>query len=246
MGKVARARLSSVQEFELAVAEASGVAPLPDGRFLVADDDNGLQLCDRNGGAVPLAPRIVGDLEGVCLAADGRTVYVLCERNGTVWRARLSGGAFVDVRTLGCLPRIGGRNRGWEGICCATGHWYEGDALLAVHQRKPCAVGLFSLPHLVEVRRLSLPRHKKLRKALGDLNDLAVHPHNGHMYVLSGRAGRVAEFSLKGDALKLEQLWCIDSAKRDVPEGLGFDTHARLWLVTDGKGRLRQLRLPGG
>ena len=245
MGKrIARGRLAKVQQFRLGVAEASGVAPLPDGRFLIVDDEIGLHLCTREGDARPLAPSIRGDLEGVCMAADGRTVYVLCERRGTVWQATLDDGQLRDVRTLGNLPDIGKRNRGWEGICCATSHWHGGPALLAVHQRKPRVIGLFSLPHLIEVAQLSLPKGKKLRKALGDFNDVAVHPHSGHMFVLSGRKGQVAELTRRWGKLQVERLWRVDTSGRDVPEGLGFDAQGRLWLVTDGRGTLRQLQLP--
>ena len=244
MAKVRLPRLHSEQEFRLGVPEASGVAPLADGRFLVADDELGLHLCTRDGDARPLSPRIRGDLEGVCIAPDGKTVCVLCEKRGTVWLAELDNDELSQVRTLGTLPRLGERNRGWEGICFATHHWYSGRALLASHQRNPQLLGLFALPNLAEVARFELPKHKRLRKSLRDLNDLAIHPSSGHVFVLSGRGGMVAELALVEGTLQVVKLWRVETDKRAVPEGLGFDQQGRLWLVTDGQGRLRQLRVP--
>jgi uncharacterized protein YjiK len=88
----------------------------------------------------------------------------------------------------------------------------------------------------------SLP--KSARKKLDDLNDVAVHPTSGDIVVLSGKAGRLARLVRTDDALELVDVYALAAGKDDVPEGLAYDASGRLWVVWDGSGRLREIRLP--
>lgn len=243
MGKRKKKRrlVQAAAQHELGIAEASAVAALPNGRFLIADDEAGLFICAPGASPQKASKNIRGDLEGVCISDTGDTAYVLCERRGRVWRADIGSAGLVNEVELGRLPALGARNRGWEGICWAGPHWHSRPALLAAHQRSPALLGVFELPSLRQVARYALPKHKAVRKNLADLNDLTVDPANGNVLVLSGRCGAIVTFAREGKLLKWVSSRRIATAKDNVPEGLTFDASGNLWVVTDGKGQLRQL-----
>jgi uncharacterized protein YjiK len=238
--KLKRARV--VIEHNTGVPEASGLAPHPDGGFLIVDDERGVFRVHPGTVATRL-PQCAGlaDLEGVCVdPASGKT-WVLSERDGSVWAFHTNAQAPASETHLGKLPLLSkSRNRGWEGLTfVAAGVWSEQALLLALHQDKPRVVLVLD-PHTLGVKAtLRLP--KKARKALGLLNDLAVHPTSGHLLLLSGKSRRLATLVRSGDELRLLGVHKIDSDRDNVPEGLTFDADGRLWVVTDGQGQLRQL-----
>lgn len=233
-----------VQSQALGIQEASGVARLRDGSFLVVDDEQGVfrAWLDRPSERMR-AGEGLADLEGVCVTPDGATAWLLSERDGAVWRYAVDDGQLDRGVRLGRLPRESSKkNRGWEGIAYAPAGTLAEDALLvAVHQRGPRVVGLFGAESLAPRLMLSLPR--KVKKRLGDLNDVTVHPATGRIVVVSGKKGMLAELVVSGERLQPSRLFRVDHAKDDVPEGVTYDADGRLWLVTDGEGWLRELDL---
>ncbi|MEM9874739.1 MAG: SdiA-regulated domain-containing protein [Myxococcota bacterium] len=230
----------------LGVPEASGVARLPDGRFLVVDDERGPFLCRPDH-----APEVVAtatplsDLEGVAVSDDGASMWLLSERDGSVWRGPVEGEDERPLTRLGALPRLGKRrNRGWEGLAWAPAPTLGGrDFLVATHQRQPRVVGLFDPVTLAPHATFPLPR--AARKSLGDLNDVTVHPQTGRLLVVSGRKARLAELALAGGEFELIHVWRLPGGKKDgVPEGITYDQHGSLWVVTDGEGWLYELGKP--
>jgi len=237
-----------LQEHALGVQEASAVAIIADDTFLVVDDEAGIFRCTPGDDPVQLAVgSALSDLEGICVSGDGTGAFVLGERDGSVWRFQLADGELSDGLRLGKLPRLATKtkkkkNQGWEGIAFAiAGTFSDHDELVAVHQVGPRRVGLFDAETLEPRLTLRLP--KAARKGLGDLNDVAIHPETAHLFVLSGKAGAIGELSVDDDALELVQIHSVETARDDVPEGLTFDSAGRLWLVTDGEGMLRELKL---
>jgi uncharacterized protein YjiK len=233
-----------VQQEPLGVQEASAVAPLGGGRFLVVDDEAGVFRCAV--GEQPVALEAGGglrDLEGACIAPGGLSAYLLSERDGSLWRFTLEGDDLGEGERVGRLPRLSKKkNQGWEGIAIApVGLWNERDELVAVHQTKPRTVAVIDLETLEPRLLARLP--KAARKALGDLNDVTVDLRHGHILVLSGKAGRIAQLAFDGDELQLVRLYKIESGRNDVPEGMSMDGDGRLWLVTDGGGWLREYSL---
>lgn len=242
MAKPARASARITAESPIGVQEASAVAPLGNGTFLVVDDEHGIFRCRPDEDAVPLdAGRGLSDLEGICVG--GSNVYVLAERDGSVWRFSLTGGDLTEGERLGKLPRLNKRkNQGWEGIYYAPkGVLGEAEELVAVHQVSPRRIAFFDASTLGE--RVSMRLPKKARKALGDLNDVAIHPDTHHLFVVSGKAGVLGELRVVDDELELIRIYPLETERDDVPEGITFDDDGQLWIVTDGEGMLREMKL---
>ncbi len=236
-------RVEVVGEWTLGVHEASGIACLGHDTLLAVDDERGV-IHTRLGASPTLldAGRGISDLEGICVTPEGDHAYVLAESDGSVWRFDISGDALVDRQRLGALPRVGKKkNRGWEGLSYApAGTFSRGAELIAAHQAKPRLLGFFAVDGLTPRLTRRLP--KAARKALGDLNDVAVDG-TGRILVLSGRSGRIAELRLVDDELELICVYRIDSDDDDVPEGLTIDARGHVWLCSDGRGTLRHLVL---
>jgi len=227
----------------LGVQEASGLGSLDDGSFLVVDDELGVFRCTPDGASVPLeAGRGLADLEGIAITPDGMFACVLSEGDGGVWRYRIDGGNRHGGQRLGALPQLSKhKNRGWEGIAfAAPGILDTRTTLLAVHQVEPRRVGLFDAETLEPRAMLRLP--KLARKAIGELNDITVD-NDGRILLLSGKHGRIAEMRFESGSLALVRVYRIETFKRDVPEGISVDADGRVWVCTDGKGRLLQLEL---
>ena len=153
MGKKQKRRLPRARvaaEQTLGVQEASAVARLPSGGFLVVDDEKGIFRCtlaastdDEAEPELLDAARGLSDLEGICLDDRGESAWVLAERDGAVWKHAVQADRLGPGSRVGTLPRLNERkNHGWEGIAYAPAGVLASDAtLVAVHQTKPRRVG---------------------------------------------------------------------------------------------------------
>lgn len=230
-------------ERPLGVQEASGLASIGDDSFLVVDDEDGIFRCMADGDPEQLdAGKGMTDLEGIAITPDGMYAYVLSERDGSIWRFSIDGVDLSDGERLGNLPRLSKKkNQGWEGIAFAkAGTFVEHMEVVAVHQVNPRSIGLFDAETLEQRAMMRLP--KKVRKVIGDLNDVAVDA-DGHILLLSGKSGLIAEMQLEDEELTLVRFYRVETSKRDVPEGISIDAKGRVWICTDGEGMLRQLEL---
>lgn len=246
------ARLVLESTASLAVEEASALAPLPGGRFLLADDERGVLVASVDGASEVVrsaqGDKALRDLEGLCLSPDGTLAYALSELGGRISQISLTEkGRTLKVGTarhLGSLPRIGKvKNKGWEGLSVLPRQFSRDgkEQLVAVHEGKPKRVGLFRLPSLETEAILKL--HRKARDLLGDLADVAVCPQTGHFFVLSDESRRIAELVCEGEQLSLLGCFDLPLPKREKPEGLAFDGPGTLWVVTDGSSRLLRLKV---
>jgi len=227
----------------LGVQEASGLAPVGDGSFLVVDDEHGIFRCSPDGASVQLdAGKGLADLEGIVVTPDGRHAYVVSERDGSIWRFVVEGDGLGAGERLGQLPQLSKkRNQGWEGVAFApAGTLSEQMTLVAAHQVKPRRIGLFD-PETLELHML-LKLPKAARKTIGELNDIAIDA-DGRILLLSGKSGYIAEMYLGGESLSLARVYSIKTDSDDVPEGISIDAAGRVWICTDGKGMLRELKL---
>jgi sugar lactone lactonase YvrE len=227
----------------LGVQEASGLARLGDGSFLVVDDEHGIFRCMPDGSSAQLeAGKGLSDLEGIAITPDGASAFVLSENDGSIWRFAIDKGDLHEGGRLGELPQLSKeRNHGWEGIAIAPAGTFAARMLLvAVHQTDPRRVGLFDTETLQQNALLRLPRDA--REAIGELNGVAVDA-GGRILLLSGKIGRIAEMRLEDGSLATVSVYRIETSKNDVPEGISIDAKGRVWVCTDGKGMLRQLEL---
>ena len=243
VGKAKRGRARVLSERAIGVQEASAVAVLAEGVFLVVDDEKGAFRCDDEG-ATPLeTARGLADLEGICLSSDGARAYILAERDGSIWRAAVGGEQLAPAERLGALPRLNKhKNQGWEGITYLDEGFFDPTPeLVAVHQTNPRRVGFFTADTLEPRALLRLP--KRARKCLGDLNDVTVLPGSRHIVVVSGKKGMLGELACVEGQLQLVREYPLSSSKHDVPEGDAAAGDRRLWVVTDGEGLLRSVQL---
>jgi len=238
---------SETSVVELAVPQASGVAVLGDGLFLVVDDDRGVYLAGERGAAELVASRDdhkgLRDLEGICVAPDG-SAWVLSERTSAVLSLAIErDGRDVRLgppRLVGSIEHIARKsNKGWEGIAILPG---DPPRAIACHEAKPKRVGVFAIDTLATEAILGFP--KDLRKALPDVSDLTMDNATGRLLLLSDEAACIAEVDIVFDgaspeALSLVSVTRLDLGKKEKAEGLCFDADGTLWMVTDGDPHLR-------
>ncbi|MGM0600417.1 MAG: SdiA-regulated domain-containing protein [Candidatus Rifleibacteriota bacterium] len=244
---VSNLRLQAQIMFEsIAVPEASGIVGLSDGQDIIVDDDIGVFFLDRKMEAkLRLSAAkfdCLRDLEGVSLSSDKKNVYFLSEDGGIISRSliEVKNGKFKlnDPEVLGSLRKLNNKkNKGYEGI--AIFKIDNKDHLLAVHQEKPRALAIYSLPELKLTTMCKLPAD--LKQLLDNLSDVFVDADNGNILLLSGKSGRIVEVKakIKKDIEELEiiQVINIKGAFNGRPEGICLNNRGQIVVVTDGSGR---------
>ncbi|GAB4280730.1 MAG: hypothetical protein Kow0029_25490 [Candidatus Rifleibacteriota bacterium] len=224
------------------IEEASAITTLPDGSFIVVDDEKGIYHLDSSYRAKLLVDAKSGefldDLEGVAISSDQKKLYFLSERRGQISCSDLKiEGNEVSLSApmlLGTLPEITRkRNKGWEGICIINLNGI--DHLLAVHQEEPKAIAILELPALKLFTMCELPLG--LDEQLKNLSDVAVDRKTGHIYLLSGKSSRFIEVAAK-ITTRIEELDIVSSTKlkgdlNGKPEGITFNGRDQVVIVTD-------------
>jgi uncharacterized protein YjiK len=235
-----------VMNFKIPIGEASGIACLPNGNFLIIDDEEGVFFFDPQKQKVWPALsshqyESLDDLEGITISTDQKNVYLLSEDGGRIFVSNLASGTqgvqLQEPQLLGSLAMIGNeKNKGYEGICIII---LDGkDHLLAVHQDKPMALAIFSLPDLKKVTMCKLPGD--LEELQKNLSDVTVDLRNGHILLISAKSRRIVEVKARIDK-DIEELEIVSTIRIDgnlsgKPEGLCFDAYERLVVVTDASG----------
>ena len=232
---------------EIAVPEASGIACLSDGHDIIVDDDIGVFLLNRKLKAKLYLSAaeydFLGELEGVTLSSDNRNVYFLSENGGIVSRSLIKVNEDNEFElqkpeVLGSLSQISLKaNKGYEGIAILKID--DKDHLLAVHQEKPRALAIYSLPELKKVTMCKLP--EELKKMLENLSDVAVDSNSGNILLLSGKSERIVEIKARIakdiEEIEIIQVINIKGVFNGRPEGICFNHRGQIVLVTDGSGR---------
>lgn len=226
-----------------ALGEASGIVVLGAGKFLVVDDENGVQLVDTAVGPIPSVRLILrrADLEGIAAIGEGRFL-VVAEGSGTLTGFTIDGEA-KDVGTLAHPPSDKPKkNKGWEGITLLPSpiSFDHRDHLIAVHEGHPKAIVLFAWPSLAAERTFILDG--ALEEKLADLSDVTVDGRSGELLLLSDESRCYAravvsatEVLMRGDCTPLAV--SVD----EKPEGIALDDVGYVWIATDGASRLFRL-----
>lgn len=242
------ARLMLLETTTLGVKSASAIAPLGGGLALVVDDDEGIFLADAAGGATLLRGRDdakgLGDLEGLCVSDDGSTAYAVSEKKGQVFALAVErNGTAVSLgepELLGRVERPGDdKKRGWEGAAYLPAEALpgQGACLALVHEDKPMALGIFTLPALDEVALI--PLEGRFAEWMGDASDVTVCPVTGNLFLLSDQSRRIVEARLgPGGSLDPLGMFDLDLSPDEKPEGIAFESDTRLVVVTDDASRL--------
>jgi len=235
---------------KLDVPGASGIVVIGPGRLAVVHDDKGIyEVSAEDTERVIKAKgrKDFRDLEGICSAPEPGSLLVLSEAKGAVTQVYLDSAGSLDPdrepKALGRLEAIGDTdNKGWEGLDLLPGSLTPDGAprILAVHERDPRRLGVFSWPGLEPEALLELP--DELRDSADDLADIAVHPQTGHVIVASDESETLLELRLRAQPWRLEALALhhLDLKKGEKAEALTFEGET-LWFATDGKARLYRL-----
>jgi uncharacterized protein YjiK len=247
-----------LSEERIAAREGSGVAVHPAGVLLIVDDEVGIyaHVPGTAPKAAPLEPAdgtLIAGAEGIALAGDGRTVFVVSEDSREVLAfgvtVRGKRAALGKARSLGKLPRLGKkRNKGWEGIAVRPARFDPDgeERLVAVHEGKPRQVGIFSFDDLEAGEVLDLPA--ELDSELEDLSDVAVDPRTGRIYLLSDQSSSVAEVEVvagrRRTRLEVRAVARLPIEEGLKPEGMDIDDDGTLWLVTEEDRTVRRIALP--
>ena len=246
------ASLSVLKEVRADLGEASGLVALPDSRFLVADDEGGVRLVDIKGTRPTVTllhdadddDRLAG-LEGLTRVGD--VIIAVREQDGAMvsFAVPTSSATGTDLKDLGLLPRPAATNgkknkanKGWEGIAhLPAAVSFDGrDHLVAVHEDKPRAVGVFAWPSLAVEHTFVIDGD--LAELLPDLSDVAVHPETGELWIVSDEGECVVRVGLAASGLAFVAVHTLPVDDGEKPEGLSFDEDGALWVVTDDSGRL--------
>jgi uncharacterized protein YjiK len=252
-------RLQAAAIEPLDVAEASGVVRLNNGAFLVVDDAQGIFMRDQAGKTHLMLSskdhKALAGLEGICLSADQRAIYVVSEDRSLVSTIPLAiNGEHVKLgkpKPLGKLPALGDvKNSGWEGIDVLPGRFSPDgqDKLVAVNEAYPRRIGIFSLPDLQTTAILKLPA--PFNQQLTDLSDIAVDPRTGHLLIMSDESSCVVETKISvthksAPGALLENIELQPIRKYDLSpshkskyEGLCLNQDGAMWAVSDGERKL--------
>jgi|GEM_PF-882930 len=256
------AALTVLEEVRADLGEASALVALPSGRFLVADDEGGIRLVDI-GGTRPKVTLLhdaddddrVAGLEGMTRVGD--VIIAVREQDGALVSFPVPSSSTspsttgTDLEVLGLLPRpatTNGKknkaNKGWEGLAhLPAAVAFDGrDHLVAVHEDKPRAVGVFAWPSLtLEHTVLIDDLDGEFDDLLPDLSDVAVHPATGELWIMSDEGECIVRVTLGASGLTLVASHSLPVDDGEKPEGLAFDDDGALWLVTDDSGRLLRL-----
>lgn len=249
-----------VEEVHADLGEASAVVVLGNGRFLVADDADGLKLVERRGTAKKASTRIINDVDGVeGLCRIGRRVLAVREEDSEVVELDVTdvtdvarGTEVTDVKGLKKSKRVGAlerppgsqekKNKGWEGIAhLPKSASFDGkDHVVAVHEGKPRAIGVFAWPSLAAEGFIELD--EELAERLPDLADIAVD-RAGDLWIVSDEAECIVRVKLKGvqGPLALVSVVGLPLEDGEKPEGIDFADDDSMWIVTDETGRLLKL-----
>lgn len=237
---------AQVMSLKIPIGEASGIACLPNGQFLIVDDEEGVFFFDPQKTRVWPALssqqyEFLDDLEGIAISTDQKSLYLLSENGGRIFVCDIvTNQQEIELKApklLGSLTKIGSvNNKGYEGISIIN--LAGKDHLLAAHQDKPVALAIFSLPGLEKITSCRLPG--EFEDLLKNLSDLTVDLRNGHILLISAKSSRIVEVKAK-IGKDIEELEIVSTTRisgnlSGKPEGICFDAYERLVVVTDASG----------
>jgi uncharacterized protein YjiK len=224
---------------------ASAVAAVASGLFVV-DDDKGIHRVTGERAALWAGRDLhdaLGDLEGLAVDEEQRTLWALAENDGAVLAFSLRTRS-PRPELIGHLPRPGTKkNKGFEGLAFMPARLSPSGraSLVAVHEGKPRRVVIFALPDLEPTHDFKLPDEAKA--LLEDLADVTVDPLTGQLLLLSDQSRRIAVVRIVGRELMMAGSCDLPLRRKEKPEGLDFASSSRLLIVTDDEAKLLDMEV---
>lgn len=252
----APARFEPGPTLKTGMPEASDVAALPGGRFIVVGDRrDSACIIDASGKRerleLPGLKNGKSQLEGVTYDPVRHHLFVSREESRELlryeWDATRKGAAPVLEKTVE-LPAGGPANKGVEGLTYlpqAVSPTGEPQLLLA-REGKPRELSLIGDGG--KGKPLPIKLEKEVLAVCRDFSAATVDPKTGHLFVSSDESAAVAQVRLvrDGDKVvgKLVQAIALRDAQ-DKPltrvEGLSFNERGDLFVLTENDGKLHQL-----
>lgn len=253
---VGAARFELTSSLETGMKEASDVAALPGGRFVVVGDRaNTAVLIDAKGKKASLdLPGLKNgrsQLEGVAYDPVRNHLFVAREEARELvryeWDALDKTSKAVEEKRFD-LPDEGPRNKGVEGLAyipediSPTGQ----PQLLLANEGNPRK--LLMLGDGGKGKPLPVKLEREVYSACHDFSAMAIDPVTGHLFISSDESATVVQVKLArdGDKIvgKLVQAFPIRDEKgkaMERVEGLAFNEKGDLFVLTENDGRLHQL-----
>jgi len=253
---------SAAARFELAgslktgMAEASDVAALPGGRFIVVGDKkDSAVIVDADGKRTPLdLPGLKNgksQLEGVAYDPVRHNLFVSREESRELlryeWNPDKKAPAVLEKRFE--VDAGGPTNKGIEGLAFVPGDVSPTGQpqLLLAKEGKPRELML--LDEHGKGKQLPIKLEKEVMAVCRDFSAVTIDPKTGHLFLSSDESAAVAQIKLvrDGDKVlgKLVQSFPLrdDKGKAlDRVEGLSFNERGDLFVLTENNGKLHQLK----
>lgn len=253
----APARFEAGGALKTGMTEASDVAALPGGRFIVVGDKKD-SACIVDAAGKREALELPGlkngksQLEGVAYDPVRKHLFVSREESGELlryeWDATKKGAAPVLEKTFEVGSGKGPRNKGIEGLAylpkevSPTGE----PQLLLAKEGQPRELSLIGDGG--KGKPLPIKLEKEVLAVCRDFSAASVDPKTGHLFISSDESAAVAQVRLvrDGDKVvgKLVQSIPLRDEK-DEPltrvEGLSFNERGDLFVLTENDGKLHQL-----
>lgn len=254
--EVGAARFALKGTIDTGMKEASDVAALPGGRFIVVGDrSNAAVLVDGKGKKAALELPGLKDgksqLEGVAYDPNRHHLFVAREEARELvryeWDALDKKASAVEEKRFD-LPLDGPRNKGVEGLSYVPGEVSPTGQpqLLLAREGKPRE--LLMLGDGGKGKPLPVRLEKEVYSACHDFSALAVDPKTGHLFISSDESATVVQVKLVRDGDKLIGKMVQAFPLRDEQgkpmarvEGLAFNERGDLFVLTENDGRLHQL-----
>lgn len=253
-GDLAPARFEPGGRTKTSVKEASDVAALPNGSFIVVSDTkDSLYVVDSKGKQHQLhleGLKGASELEGVTYDPVKGHLFVAREESHELFRYSWKGG--TDTPKLEKKLDVdlkGPENKGIEGLAylpeelSVTGQ----PQLLAVKEGKPRQLLMFA--DNGKGKPLEVELEKQVKDVMADFSAVAVDPKTGHIYLASDESSTIAQLRLVRDGHKVRALLVQVLPLRDENgkplariEGLTFNPRGDAFVLTENDGTLHELR----
>lgn len=253
----AAARFELAGTLKTGMPEASDVAALPGGRFIVVGDKkDSAVIVDAAGKRTKLElPGLKNgksQLEGVTYDPVRKHLFVAREESGELLRYAWDAGkknALPVLEKRMALDLGGPRNKGVEGLA-----WVPGEVsptgmpqLLLAKEGKPRELLLLS--DSGKGKLLPVKLEKEVLAVCRDFSAVTVDPKTGNLFISSDESAAVAQVRLVRDGDKVRAKLVQSFPLRDEKgkplervEGLSFNERGDLFVLTENNGKLHQLK----